>query len=402
MKVDGVSHHSSPPPIPQLTRMTQLYVYPVKALRGVPLTSAQLTPQGIKYDRVFMLWSLNDDGSLGTKLQASSHAECALFHQEIVGQDTSLNEYEPISNSGSGPSESPSAHKSEPSIVVRYLTPMEPLVPHHTSQDTALEFPLEPDISALRPIDIDLFGSKAKVYRMGEPCDAWFSACLGFPTALLYIGDGRRPQLGFRPGPRTPVRSSIHALISYISGIVLYILSLIRLADSIRDWLVFSDMAPFLVTSTSSLADISSRIEDGPIGMHRFRPNIVLRPDAEDLPAWSEDFWSQLTISPSTAERMEKSKLQVTGNCCRCVATNVDYTTGRPSKGTRGTVFKKLMSYRRIDKGSKYEPVFGRYASLLGPSARVIRLGDDVEATTRSDRDVWDWPTWKKVKAKAP
>lgn len=348
-----------------------------------------------------MLWSLNEDGSLDTKLQVSSHAECALFHQDIMGEDSSLNEYGHISDLAS--SESPSTHKSGPSIVVRYLTPEKALVPHHPSQDTTLELPLEPDISALQPIDIDLFGSKATVYRMGEPCDAWFSACLGFPTALLYIGDGRRPQLGFRPGPRMPVQSPIHALISYISGLVLYILSLLRLADSIRDWLVFSDLAPFLVASTSSLADISSRIEDGPIGMHRFRPNIVLGPDAdnaEDLPAWSEDFWSQLTISPLSKESTRKSKLQVTGNCCRCVATNVDYATGRPSKGSRGAVFKKLMSYRRVDKGSKYEPVFGRYASLLGSSARVIRLGDGVEATTRSDRDVWDWPEWKKVKAK--
>lgn len=391
MKVKGVS---SPTPSTNTTNTPQLHIYPIKALRGIPLTTAELTPQGLKHDRRFMLWSLAPDGSLRSKLQISSNPECALFSQEITA-DPSLNTHESTPDAASS--------GNSPSIVVRYQTPAEPLAPHHPSQDTPLSVPLEPDTAALRPVDLDMFGSKATAYRMGTPYDAWFSACLGYPAALLYIGDGRRPQLGFRPGPRMPGQNPALAVFAYISNLILYLLSLIGLADRIRDWLVFSDMAPFLVVSTSSLTDVASRVGAGPVEMHRFRPNIVLGPDpdAEDLPPWSEDFWSQLTISPSATQRAGKTTLQVTGNCCRCVAVNVDYATGRPSKGPLGTVFKKLMAYRRVDSGAKWEPVFGRYASLLGSAVGVISLGDGVEATTRSDRDVWDWPAWKKVKPKA-
>lgn len=382
------------------TNSRKLCIYPIKGLRAVPLTSAELTPMGIKHDRRFMLWSLNDDGSLKSKLQVSSNPELAVFSQTIVGEDPSLNEYEPTQDP-----ESPGGlrrDKGPPAITIRYLTPQKPIVPHHPSQDNTLEVPLEPDTSALQPVEYDLFGSGGTAYRMGDPYDSWFSACLGYPAALVHIGNGRRPQLGFRPGPRAPAQNWSQALVSSISAAILYLLSLIGLADAATDWLGFSDMAPFLITSTASLADISSRVEEGPIGMHRFRPNIVIGPGAEpeNLLPFEEDFWSQLTIFPSAKAKATRPTFQVTGNCCRCVAVNVDYTTGRPSKGPRGTVFKKLMGYRRVDKGSKYEPIFGRYASLMTSATKVVGLGDIVEATSSSERDVYDWPPWRKAKPK--
>jgi hypothetical protein len=80
--------------------------------------------------------------------------------------------------------------------------------------------------------------------------------------------------------------------------------------------------------------------------------------------------------------------------CGRCTSLNVDYSTGRTAKGERGTVLKKLMSDRRVDTGSKYSPVFGRYGFLTNNPGgdTIISIGDSVEVTKRSaERTVWDW-----------
>ncbi|KXJ85534.1 hypothetical protein Micbo1qcDRAFT_169385, partial [Microdochium bolleyi] len=34
---------------------------------------------------------------------------------------------------------------------------------------------------------------------MGEPYDAWFSACLGYEAHLVYVGDFKRPVLAGLP-----------------------------------------------------------------------------------------------------------------------------------------------------------------------------------------------------------
>lgn len=342
-----------------------------------------------------MLWKLAPDGSLEAKMQVFNRPELALFRQYVVGDDESLNEYAQTScpDPGLNSWEKSGDEETGPSVIVRYITPEEPLAPYHHAQDKTLTVPLDPDISTLEPVEVDMNLSKATAYRMGEPYDAWFSSCLGYPAALLYIGDGRRPQLGFQPGTRTP-RNSLQLLLFYVSDFFLRLLTLIGLAV-VGDWIVFTDLAPFLIASSASLSDLSSRIEGG-VGMHRFRPNIVVGPDdSKDLPPWDEDFWSQLTISPSS-EKGEATALQVTGNCCRCASVNVDYTTGRPSTGPSGAVLKKMMAYRRVDQGKKYTPVFGRYASLLGGPGDVISVGDDVEARVKGERDVWDWPNWNK------
>lgn len=401
MKIESVSTTPGSHPSTHPLTNPQLHVYPIKGLREVPLKAAELTPQGIKHDRRFMLWTLKPDGSLGVKMQVVNKPEVSLFRQDIVGDD-SLNEYAQTPDAGSGPAPGEKDHEkvSEPSIVVRYITPKEPLTPHHPAQDTTLTVPLNPDTSSLQAVEVDMNLSKATAYRMGSFYDEWFSSCLGYPAALLYIGDGRRPQLGFQPGTRTP-RNNLQLLASYVSSLFLRLLSLVGLG-AVGDWIVFTDLAPFLITSTASLSDVSSRIEGG-VGMHRFRPNIVVGPDSPgsgDLPSWSEDFWSQLTISPPT-EKRAATMLQVTGNCCRCASVNMDYDTGRPSEGPSGVVLKKMMADRRVDEGRRHTAVFGRYASLFGASGGEIRVGDGVEARMKEERDVWDWPDWNKKKPKA-
>ena len=95
-------------------------------------------------------------------------------------------------------------------------------------------------------------------------------------------------------------------------------------------------------------------------------------------PSTTSDYWSELHTSSDV-------KLHLVQNCVRCVSLNIDYSTGKPGQGESGKVLKKLQSDRRVDKGSKYSPVFGRYAFLgKGGEGKVMAVGDEVTITQRN------------------
>ncbi|KAF7560615.1 hypothetical protein G7046_g3523 [Stylonectria norvegica] len=341
-------------------KVTELWVYPIKALRGISLDAAKLGPQGIQHDRRFMLCRVDDAGEL-TKIQIDRYPQCALFVPaiDVVRQR----------------------------VLVRYLITADPVLPECPEHRAVLDIPLEPDLAALQPVHINLHQSLVAAYRMGDPYDAWFSACFGFATALVFIGDGRRPVLGsFSPKLPAPSPSWMTSLARYVSGTAT--------ADPEDDWLAFSDCAPYLVTTEQSLAAVSERLANDPepVDMRRFRPNIVVDGEAR----WAEDFWAELRIGTGHV-------LALTKMCNRCASVNVDYETGRVARGERGAVLKKMMSDRRVDAGSRYSPVFGRYGFLTSGGGHdgdsddddeaAVAVGDSVAVTRRAaERPVWDWP----------
>ncbi|GKU00790.1 mosc containing protein [Fusarium langsethiae] len=328
-------------------KVTQLWYYPIKGIQGIQVQSARLGPQGLQHDRQFMLCKIEKSGEL-KKLQLSEHTECSLFKPEVIGDK----------------------------IRVKYLIPKDPLVPWKPEQDTVLEIPIEPKLKDLARADINLHQSLVVAYRMGHDYDAWFTACFGFDTALIYIGDGRRPVLGtFSPKSQKAPPSWVSLLVSYLSGN--------KASSAEEDWITFSDCAPYLVVTEESLNNVRARLSTSDVDMKAMRPNIVLDGEA----AWDEDFWAQLVFSGAHV-------IALTKNCNRCTSLNVDYKTGRTAEGERGTVLKKLMSDRRVDAGLKYSPVFGRYGFLTSKSDdnAIVFIGDNVEVTARQkERAVCDW-----------
>lgn len=123
--------------------------------------------------------------------------------------------------------------------------------------------------------------------------------------------------------------------------------------------LSFVDSMPFLAVTTSSLADLNSRLAT-PVSLDRFRPNIVIETEVP----FDEDSWDQLKIGD----------LQFSGikNCARCSITTVDQESGNV---TGPEPLKSLAKFRR--NGTKVE--FGRY--LLNHSSGVIRKNDPVVIT---------------------
>jgi hypothetical protein len=143
--------------------------------------------------------------------------------------------------------------------------------------------------------------------------------------------------------------------------------------------------------------------------MMRFRPNIVV----DSAEPWDEDFWGELLISGTGDDdggggEPQENRLALTANCGRCASVNIDYNTGRPADGEAGKVLKKLMKDRRVDTGSKWSPIFGRYAfPLLHPTTTTttttvehpqtpqVAVGDEVTVTKRiNERSVWSWPKY--------
>jgi uncharacterized protein YcbX len=89
----------------------------------------------------------------------------------------------------------------------------------------------------------------------------------------------------------------------------------------------FSDMLPFLITSTESLEALNryrQRAGLGPSPMNRFRPNIVI----EGAGPFGEDSISALQVPWSNG------RLELVRPCSRCIITDIDQASGERERVT--------------------------------------------------------------------
>jgi glycine hydroxymethyltransferase len=287
-----------------------------------------------------------------------------------------------------------------------------------------LEIPLRPMlVKGKKKLQVMMHKSPTTGYDMGAEYNDWFSECFGFPVILAYLGNNSRKVLGtMAPEKRnkTPwwtiwYEAVAHVWRRIVPLLLIWLFILIRainipigmMADDdltpqvalpaaaliFTSWvwgthcllvrihqtrISFADCAPFLVISQASIDDVSARLPEGEEMDHtKFRPNIVV--SGADS-AFEEDFWTELVVGPT------KARLLLTGNCVRCQSLNVDYETGSMAEGETGMVLKKLMKDRRVDRGAKFSPVFGRYSFLHWTGhGDIIRVGDEVGVVARSN-----------------
>lgn len=306
-----------------------------------------------------MLFKVKENGDL-QKLQLDRFPACSRFSPEIVGDE----------------------------IHVRYKPPEVPLVPECLEQSVVLCVPLNPDLSRLDKQVINLHQALVNAYRMGDYFDKWFTACFGFETIFFYIGDERRPVLGTNSPRSQPVAAAAPPTQGWLSYLYSYIWDGRdqHQAESRpdTDWLAFADMAAYLVVTEKSLRNVNARFSNtnNAVDIVKFRPNIVIDGEVD----FDEDFWTELSVSG-------RPVLALTKLCDRCTSLNVDYDTGRFGEGEKGSLLKKLMADRRVDVGAKWEPVFGKYAFLVGGlDGADVSVGDEVAVTKRAaERPAADW-----------
>lgn len=318
-------------------------MYPIKALRGCQISAATLTREGFGHDRKFVL--LRDLEKTPPEFQhiaVTKYPTVCLFHTSIRG-DTLTVSYQP---------------------------------PGGTSDNAKhLDIPLEPsNLQQLDKVAINMHFSPTIAYDLGQHYNQWFSDIFGFKVVLAYWGGNPRQVLGNLPGKASNVSSKPSSFISRF----LRQIPLIGSALVPEDWVIaFNDVAPFLVITEESAAEVTTRLpDDVEVDITKFRANIVLK---KSLSPYDEDFWGELIFG-------EDAKIVLTGNCGRCVSLNVDYSTGKLGTGKDGMVLKLLSKDRRVDQGCKYSPVFGRYGfASVKSQGKTLAVGDEVAVGKRND-----------------
>lgn len=239
-----------------------------------------------------------------------------------------------------------------------------------------LEIPLEPDnLKELERVDVNMHSSPTKGYDMGAKYNKWFSDCFGFRVILAHYGGNSRLVLGNLPGkPANQGPKPKNAITKVMSS--LPVIGPMLGEDDGR--IAFNDCAPYLVITESSVAEVTRRLPEGvEMDVTKFRANVLLKTSD---PAWVEDFWGELAFGGKGA------RILLTGNCGRCRSLNVDYNTGESGTGRDGEVLKLLQKDRRVDLGTKYSPIFGRYGfASKGSEGMVLRVGDEVTVSRMNE-----------------
>jgi uncharacterized protein YcbX len=187
----------------------------------------------------------------------------------------------------------------------------------------------ESDLSP-SPSPVRVWKDECPALAAPTAANEWFAAILGQPVQLV-----RMPDNHVRPADKTYARPG--------------------------DQTSFADSDPLLVTSLSSLDALQPHFQT-PVGMDRFRPNIVLHgadPFAEDTIGYL---------------RIGEVKIELIKHCARCVLTTTDQVTGaRPSPDPLRTLTRLRQGLQGEDIGS----FFGQDA--VPRSLGTIRVGDPVE-----------------------
>lgn len=256
-------------------QLSQLYIHPLKSCRGIAVSQAEVSPQGLVHDRVWLL--VRPDGS---QITARTH------HRLVLVEVAQLPD-------GDWQFQAPGAGT---------LTTRSQLF--------------------TRPQRAQVWKSEFTALGGDAAADAWFSAWLGEPLQLLWLGTSTR-----------------------------------RFRDSEQP-LSFADGAPFLLIGEASLDDLNQRLAT-PVSMRQFRPNLVV----QGAFPFEEDEWQRLRIG--------EVEFEVVSRSTRCIFTTIDPHTAQPH--VEKQPLATLMGYRRMPEGV----CFG--VNLVARSSGSVQLGDAVE-----------------------
>jgi uncharacterized protein YcbX len=197
-----------------------------------------------------------------------------------------------------------------------------------------IEAPDRPPLRVARPPvadrDAEVWGQAVRAADAGEEAAEWFSAILGVEARLVAVA----------PGYERPVNPR---------------------RDRWGREVHLADAYPLLLCSEASLAELN-RLASEPFPMERFRPNLVVAGDGEELAPWAEDGWAELAVG-------EDARFDVVSSCARCTVPNVDQQTGERHREP-GLV---LAAHRQVDR----KTYFGRNLVHATIGAQVA-VGDRV------------------------
>ncbi|WP_249931304.1 MOSC N-terminal beta barrel domain-containing protein [Ramlibacter sp. 2FC] len=196
-----------------------------------------------------------------------------------------------------------------------------------------------------QPARARVWDDEVAAYDMGEVAAQWFSDFLGQKLRLVR----------FDPEHRR--------------------LSSLKWTGGLEAPNQFSDGFPLLVASEASLEGLNQRLAaagEAPVGIERFRPNLVLA----GVEAHDEDRVDLLRIATEAGE----ARLKPVKPCARCPIPNIDPATALSNPA----VGDALQAYRqdpRLDGAIS----FGMNAIVLQGDGQLLRVGQAVAADFRFD-----------------
>lgn len=194
---------------------------------------------------------------------------------------------------------------------------------------------------------VQVWGDELAAWDMGQVAAQWLSDFLGRPGLRLARFDPEVTRLASR-----------------------------RWSGDIEAPIEFADGFPLLLASQASLDELNARLGAAghpPVGMERFRPNLVL----DGVSAQDEDRLAELRITTAEGRQVV---LRPVKPCARCPIPNVDPA----SAAIHPEVLATLSTYRAnpVLEGAV---TFGMNCVIVQGAGATLRVGDAVAADWRFD-----------------
>lgn len=288
-------------------RLARLFVYPVKSCAGVELQESVLTETGLALDRAWMV--------------VDAHSNFVTQRQQ------------------------PRLVLVQPKLLAHGVLLNAPGMPTLTVPEADSGY-----ISGQRA-QVKVWDDVVPAFDMGDEAAQWFTSFLGGTAD----GSPAKDVQPYRLVRFDPAHQRVSSL-TWTAGV--------------QAFNQFNDGFPLLVISEASLANLNEKLVAGgqePVGMERFRPNVVL----SGLQAHDEDRVGVMTLQAD----FEQVWLKPVKPCPRCPIPNID-----PLSGIGGTQVSDMLQTYRQDARLGGAVTFGMNVIVLRGVGAVLRVGQSLSA----------------------
>jgi uncharacterized protein len=291
-------------------RVSRLFIYPIKSCGGVEVQEATLTETGLEFDRAWMV--VDENRRFVTQRELP---RMALIQPKMRQFDMVL---------------------KAPGMLAL-----------HVALDAVEE-----------PLRVTVWRDEVDAYDMGDVAAQWFTDFLGQDSEGRVLPDRRKLRLVRFDPDYTRLSSK-------------------QWTGDVDASTQFADGYAVLVISQSALDALNDRLKQGgaaPIGMERFRPNVVIADapaPAQPLDAHAEDHLRDLQLATPQGSAV----LRIVKPCARCEIPNIDPTTA-VFGAEPGATMAQYRSDSRLDGAI----TFGMNAVVVEGVDHQLRVGAQVEA----------------------